>query len=69
MRELLLEKIDDDDAIENSAIDRAASKTNDIPEPLPATYICPDCGSPMVIIECFERGQLPRAPPAKIIAL
>ena len=68
-RELLLEQTDDDDAIENSAIDSAASKTNDIPEPLPATYICPGCGSPMVIIECFERGQLPRAPPAKIIAL
>jgi len=67
-RELLLEKTDDD-AIENSVIDSAASETNEIPEPLPATYICPDCGSPMVIIECFERGQLPRAPPARIIAL
>jgi hypothetical protein len=68
-RELLLEQTNDDDAIENSAIDSAASKTNDIPEPLPATYICPGCGGPMVIIECFERGQLPRAPPAGIIAL
>jgi hypothetical protein len=67
-RELLLEQTDDDVAIENSAIDSAASETNEIPEPIPATYICPDCGSPMVIIECFERGQLPRAPPVRIIA-
>jgi hypothetical protein len=44
-RELLLEQTNDDDAIENSAIDSAASKTNDIPEPLPATYICPVCGN------------------------
>jgi hypothetical protein len=33
-----------------------------------APYLCPDCGSPMVIIECFERGQLPRAPPICITA-
>jgi Zn finger protein HypA/HybF involved in hydrogenase expression len=26
-------------------------------------YICPKCSSPMVIIETFERGQKPRAPP------
>jgi len=68
-RQLLAEQTDDDDAIENSVIDSAASETNDVPEPSQPTYICPDCGSPMVIIECFERGQLPRAPPARIIAL
>jgi hypothetical protein len=28
-----------------------------------ATYICPVCGASMRIIETFERGQLPRAPP------
>ena len=28
-----------------------------------ATHVCPDCGAPMIIIETFERGQLPRAPP------
>ena len=27
------------------------------------TYVCPDCGAAMIIIETFERGQLPRAPP------
>ena len=30
------------------------------------TYVCPDCGAPMVIIETFERGQLPRAPPKRM---
>jgi hypothetical protein len=28
-----------------------------------ATYVCPNCGAAMIIIETFERGQLPRAPP------
>jgi len=32
----------------------------------PETYVCPDCGAPMIIIETFERGQLPRAPPRRI---
>ena len=68
-RELLMEQTDDGDAIENSVIDSPASETNEIPEPLQPTYICPGCGSPMVIIERFERGQLPRAPPARLIAL
>jgi len=27
------------------------------------TYVCPDCGAPMIIIDTFMRGQLPRAPP------
>ena len=31
-----------------------------------ATYVCPDCGAAMIIIEAFERGQLPRAPPVKV---
>jgi len=30
-----------------------------------ATYICPDCGAPMTIIETFPRSQQPRAPPVK----
>jgi hypothetical protein len=32
------------------------------------TYVCPDCGAAMIIIESFERGQLPRAPPSRINA-
>jgi hypothetical protein len=31
-----------------------------------ATYVCPDCGAAMIIIETFERDQLPRAPPGRI---
>jgi Putative transposase/Transposase zinc-binding domain len=68
-RELLIDKSDDEEVGENGAIDSAESKLTDIPELPQATYICPDCGSPMVIIECFERGQLPRAPPPRVIAL
>ena len=30
-----------------------------------ATYVCPDCGASMIIIETFARQQQPRAPPAK----
>ena len=26
-------------------------------------YVCPSCGAPMIVIETFERGQQPRAPP------
>ncbi len=65
-RELLIDKTGDDDANDKDAIE--SSQSNETPEPIPATYICPDCGSPMVIIECFERGQLPRAPPVRITA-
>jgi hypothetical protein len=27
------------------------------------TYVCPDCGAPMLVIDTFLGGQLPRAPP------
>ena len=27
------------------------------------TYVCPDCGAPMRVIDIFLGGQLPRAPP------
>jgi hypothetical protein len=29
------------------------------------TFICPLCSSPMIIIDTFERGQQPRAPPIR----
>lgn len=29
----------------------------------PATYLCPNCGAPMIIIETFMSEQHPRAPP------
>ena len=25
----------------------------------PATYVCPDCGAPMLVIDSFLGGQLP----------
>ncbi len=31
-----------------------------------ATYVCPDCGAPMRIIETFAGGQLPRGPPLRM---
>jgi len=30
------------------------------------TYVCPDCGAPMLIIDTFLGGQLPRAPPVRV---
>ena len=30
------------------------------------TYVCPDCGAPMRVINIFLGGQLPRAPPVKV---
>ena len=32
-------------------------------EPVPPTYVCPDCGAPMIIIETLVHGQPIRAPP------
>jgi hypothetical protein len=29
-------------------------------------YICPSCGAPMIVIETFDRGQQPRAPPGSL---
>jgi hypothetical protein len=34
----------------------------DVPPSSP--WICPTCAAPMIIIETFERGYVPRAPPA-----
>jgi len=66
-RALLIDNSDDEEDSENGAI--VGAELNDTSEDILATFICPDCGSPMVIIECFGREQLPRAPPARIIAI
>jgi hypothetical protein len=39
----------------------ADSQTNET-----AIYLCRNCGAPMIIIERFVRGQMPRAAPASI---
>jgi hypothetical protein len=51
-RELLQVEIEAVTASEGGAEETAAS-----------TYICRTCAAPMIIIETFERGHLPRAPP------
>ncbi len=35
----------------------------DADEPPMLSYPCPSCGGPMIVIETFERGSIPRAPP------
>jgi len=62
-RELLMSKVTDEptDAEKNGA-DTVDSSDESV------TYVCPDCGAPMIIIETFERSQLPRAPPRRINA-
>lgn len=44
--------------LEQSAEEMAVDAATDTP-----TYVCPHCGAAMLIIETFERGQQPRAPP------
>jgi len=60
-RELLIDEktIESTDA-ETNAIDAVDGGDESV------TYVCPDCGAPMRIIETFERGQLPRAPPVQV---
>jgi hypothetical protein len=47
------------------AADGAAgdSQTVDPEEPPTSAYPCPACGGRMIVIETFERGNQPRAPP------
>jgi hypothetical protein len=66
-RELLIDQADREDT-EKVVSDNTKSSQDEVTEQAQSTYTCPDCGNPMVIIECFERGQLPRAPPTRPIA-
>ena len=54
VRALLNVPSEADDAV---SIDEAKA------EPVQPTYVCPDCGAPMIIIETLTRGQSIRAPP------
>jgi len=51
-------------------IETADAETNDADtadgSDASVTYVCPDCGAPMIIIDTFMRGQLPRAPPVRV---
>ena len=46
-----------------SDVDEAASAGDAKAEPGQPTYVCPDCGAPMIIVETLVRGQPIRAPP------
>jgi hypothetical protein len=48
-RELPIAKTNDDDANDQGAIESAQS--NETPESIPATYICPDCDNPQVAVD------------------
>jgi len=48
---------------EESAQEETAEKQQG--EEQVVTYVCPDCGAPMIIIETFVHNQQPRAPPVK----
>jgi len=54
LRELLSDGSDDAIAPETDVVDDG---------PATSTYTCPACGTPMIIIETFDK-QIPRAPPA-----
>ncbi len=56
----LLEKLADKPVEETTTEDNAADESSDSEQ---STYSCPECGQPMLAIESFVRGQLPRAPP------
>jgi hypothetical protein len=44
--------------------DHAQSQATDAPgSPVQPTFVCPDCGAPMIIIDTLVRGQPIRAPP------
>jgi hypothetical protein len=66
-RALLIDQADREDN-EKVVSDNTKSSQDEVTEQAQSTYTCPDCGNPMFIIECFERGQLPRAPPTRPIA-
>jgi len=61
-RELLINEKQEDttDAVMNGADTVDGGDSDELTH---ATYICPDCGAPMIVIDTFVRGQLPRAPP------
>jgi hypothetical protein len=62
VRDLLMSKT----LLPTDAVTNGADTADDKPDvPVNATYICPACGAPMIIIETFARGHLPRAPPMR----
>ena len=64
-RELLMEK-ENEQINEKGAIEPVTPATNESAEPVPATFICPNCHGPMMIIGIFARTQQARAPPKRL---
>jgi len=61
-RELLISnKSDESTDAETNGADTADGSNGSV------TYVCPDCGAPMLIIDTFLGAQLPRAPPAVMV--
>jgi hypothetical protein len=62
-RELLI------DSTPHAAVDVQTNDTESTHETEPGAslnWLCPVCGVPMILIETFEPGHLPRAPPGQI---
>jgi hypothetical protein len=65
-RKLLLDKTTE---VVVDELDKEEVKTTKEGEPdelTTTTYICPECGAAMVVIEVLVRKQLPRAPPRQV---
>ena len=57
----LLEENHQAQALDSHGIEQSEA----LNEPDEYSYTCPKCGTAMVVIECFVRGQRPRAPPLR----
>jgi hypothetical protein len=64
-RELLSAKANEP-TDEKGAIEPVTSVTNEPAKPVAATFICPGCHGPMMIIGIFARTQYARAPPRRL---
>ncbi|MBC8211397.1 MAG: IS91 family transposase [Gammaproteobacteria bacterium] len=64
-RELLTKKANQP-IDEKGAIEPVTSAANESAEPVPATFICPGCHGPMMIIGIFAHTQHARAPPRRL---
>jgi len=66
-RKLLIDK--NSTASEDEEEENEVTENSESDEVTTATFICPDCGAALIVIETFTRGQLPRAPPLMAVTL
>jgi len=63
LRHLIRNESADDTSVDDTRVDVQETKTDVADDhPVASTYLCKSCGTPMIIIETFEK-QRPRAPP------